>query len=863
MPANPFQVLPAPTGYDNTNDPMSVPSTTAQALINLLCDRMGLARGMGQLIPVADISSIGPTNFGGDDLVEPRAYNMAYYYGSQTITYPGVTAIVSNPAGNRLIVEIAGELYALAYVGIGTNPSAQFYPPYPPVFEPPVMIVSAGYNFTLAPVNNVYPRMRSAQFQKELILVRGWFTYPNLRYYVGVNSVAPSPDPGVLYPLGIGTPPPLVAGAGSPPAVNFNVPTGSNVPKVGVIQYTYTLADEFMRQSSPPIAATLNFASSPTSDALITLSIVNPTSGPLNYYYYFIYATVEGGSLFYQIATGALTFGTNTISYEDGEPDAFVETGIVGPRYGQNDPPLPANQVVVFKNRVWLNNLASPNGIQASNLNSPTQFNSQGYLPTLGNVNDGVTLTIDNDYGDPAYTMVVFGSYLVFFKRNAIWMLYGQDASNFQPQPLQSFRGEASPDTATRCENVLVYLSTDGVYQFDGVNCVKLSKPIEASLLQYNLTPAGQIAYANAQAAFVARRYILNIGVDIYIFDLDAAQNGQSGWTTMLFGIDVASWMQLNYGYNIFTGILTEPQPTSNQGIAGSGIPMPPYVQPPLPPAEWPLPPTTVPPPVFLPPLFLAYSPGGGIDSVQTVHGTGLLTVSSITINGVSQQINSIVNDTELIFTVHSGSSGLLVATNPYGVTTVAPFVIAGFVDIFNRANSALPGTNGWVNNSGANSFNIVSDQCVCGTGGAANGCRNTGATYADGYAIGQFVFPATGTAVSLQYRAIGSSGSWTGYVATFEYVSGSDAFSVSLYSVTAGILSQIGSTINFVVSGFSVTQMVSCAVHFVAGAHTIYVNGATVHQFNDSTYTSAGEGGLYYPSASGSPICVGVAFGV
>lgn len=863
MPQNSFTVLPAPTGYDNTSDPMSVPATTSQALVNFLCDRMGLIRGMGQLIPVADLSSIPPTNFGGEDLVVTRAYNMAYYYGYQIVDSLGFDILVSNPAGDRLIVEIAGVLYACCYFGIPIDSSVQFYPPYPPVYSWPVMIPAGAFNGTVAPLaNNYYPRLRWAQFQKELIIVRGYVNYSNIRYYVAVNSVDPAPDPGVIYELGIGTPSSLILGS----AISYNVPTGTNVPKVGLIQYTYTLADEFGRQGSPAIATELDFNANPTKDALFSFVITNPP-GPLYYSYVFLYATVQGGSLFYQIYTQALTNGSNIITYEDGEPDAFVETGAVGPRYGQNDAPDPADQVVVFKNRVWLNSLLSPNEVQGSNLGSPVQFNSQGYLPTLNNVADGVTLSIDNDYGDPQYQMIVFGSYLVFFKRRGIYMLYGQDASSFQVQPLQSFRGAASPDTAVRCENVLVYLSSDGVYQFDGVNCTKLSKPIEASLLQYNLTPQGQFDYANSQAAFVARRYILNIGTDIYIFDLDAAQNGQSGWTTMLFGIDVASWMELNYGYNIFTGIMKGTLPSSNQAIAGSGIPMP-FIPGqisggPLPPPSYPLPPHPNPPPVFLPVVLTSFHPQGEYTEIQPFAGSGMSTVTSLTLNGVAVSY-TIISDAllNMMFT-NTNTSGLLVFTNPYGPTQI-PFVVGtpGFGgDFFNRANTPLVGTHGYQLQVGTNSMNIVGAQLQVGV--PADGecvVIQTLTDAANGWCVAQYVFDVVGASAANVYRSNGAFASWNGYYVQFT-VANATVINVSFFKVTSGSASQIGSTLGFTVAA-ATGVMIQCSVNFVAGSHKVYLNGTLCTTYGDSTYEAVGYLGLMYPGSSGTPLCIGLGLG-
>jgi hypothetical protein len=563
MPRNTYKVVQSPTGMDNTNDTMSTADNTAQCLTNFLCDRAGMIRAQVQLQQVCDLSNINL--LGG---VKTRAYGLAYYYGAQSI--PGfdgqgnaIVQSIPNPSADRLVVQIADALYACAYTGIGADPRTQFYPPYPPVFDQPVLIPTE-----IAMAGRPFPRIRSTQFTKELIIVQsGSNLVSNMRYYVDVNSVEPSPDPGNIYDLGIRTPASLVVGVD----LNYGSPTTSY--KQGVINYTYTLGDEFGRQSSPPTSASLDFNANPGKDAIITLTIDNTGLTPQPYYFAYIYGTVQGGSTFYLLHTFTLNSGYNSLTWGDNEPDSVVETYPTGPRYGQNDPPNPANLVANFKNRIWLNDVGNPNTIQVSNLNSPTQFNSLGYIPTLGNVDDGVTLQVDRDYGDPVTGMVVFGSFLIIAKQKGLYQVYGSDASSFQIQPMQSTRGCVAPDTFLRCENVLFYLSDDGVYQFDGVNCQKVSKPIESSLLGYKLNGQSQ-QYSNAQAAYVARRYILNIGTDIYVYDLDSG-----GWTTWLFGVYVVDYILASYGLNLNTGVTIGNNPP-DAGVPNS-TPVSPFALPP------------------------------------------------------------------------------------------------------------------------------------------------------------------------------------------------------------------------------------------------------------------------------------------
>ena len=97
-----------------------------------------------------------------------------------------------------------------------------------------------------------------------------------------------------------------------------------------------------------------------------------------------------------------------------------------------------------------------------------------------------------------------------------------------------AYANSPPPETPTfvRVDDAIVFLSEDGVYSLQGASPTKISKPIEAALRAYPLTPAGELAYSTAIASYAQREYTLFIGSDIFVFSLDSAQ-----WRQNAFGL--------------------------------------------------------------------------------------------------------------------------------------------------------------------------------------------------------------------------------------------------------------------------------------------------------------------------------------
>lgn len=506
MPTNPRIVLSAPIGEDTTSDASESDVRLAQSLVNCVADRQGLVRAQVQNIPVLVPSAI-PSG-------------TAYYYGLNTLAGVGINGNVQNisqpnAAGDRLLLLIAGSLYSYAYSGLPASSATQFQPAYPPVFQT-AQLVSSSFL--------VGARIRTCQYKGEMIICQDGNTFLSYRYLINSNTNATTIPAGSVYQLGLPTPAGMTA--------VLHTPTGPPPAKVGVVQYSMTMYDEQGRESSPLIPfITLDFNANPGKNALLSFG---PAGYPSTIGGVYFYATTAGGTVLHRIANIAYPGGAFTFTYEDGATDNIVQTGALGPNIGQNDSPNPASICAVHKNRLLLNDLTNPNVLQISNDGNITQFNSQGPNPIVPIVTDGLRLSVGTDQGDIITGITSLGSLAVIARRKSLYVLYGSSQTDFQVLPIETAGGKGcvAPDTFVRVDDAVFFLSEDGVYSLQGASPTKISKPIEAALRAYPLTPAGELAYSTAIASYAQREYTLFIGSDIYVFSLDSAQ-----WRQNAFGL--------------------------------------------------------------------------------------------------------------------------------------------------------------------------------------------------------------------------------------------------------------------------------------------------------------------------------------
>jgi hypothetical protein len=505
-PVNPRVTIPAPTGFDQTNDSSSLPLTVARSLVNFLADRQNVIRGL-----VANVSVLTPTSIpdGG-----------SYYYGANQLTGTGIfgtsqNILQPNAAGDRLLLLIAGTLYSYAYASLPASAGTQYQPTYPPVFQGPQTVSGS---FVAG------QRIRTCQFQNEMVICQTGNTYLNYRYFIASNTTSASVPPGTVSELGLPTPSGMTA--------VLHTPSAPPPAKTGVIQYSITLYDNLGRESSPQIPfITLDFVANPTKNALLSFGPGGYPSdiGGVNFY-----ATIDGGSTLYQIDTQSYPGGAHTFTWEDGATDAIVQTGKVGPNIGENDAPNPASICCIHKDHLLLNDLTNPVQLQISNQGSITQFNSQGANPINPIPTDGLRLIVGTDQGDIVTGIASLGSYAIISKRKSMYLLYGSSQTDFQIVPIETAAGKGcvAPDSFIRVDDSIFFLSADGVYSLQGSTPTKISKPIEAALQAFMTNTTGEANYYAAVAGYAQREYTLAISPSIFVYNLDT-----QAWRMDAFGL--------------------------------------------------------------------------------------------------------------------------------------------------------------------------------------------------------------------------------------------------------------------------------------------------------------------------------------
>lgn len=488
---------------DNTSDPAAMDASLSQSLVNFMADRTNVLRGLVNNPSVLTPSSVAS---GG-----------SYYYGSNVLTGTGIggnSQVISQPnaSGDRLLLLIGGTLYSYAYSGLPASAATQFQPTYPPSFQAAQAVSSSFISGR---------RIRTCQYKNEMVICQDGNTFLSYRYSITSNTTSGSVPAGAVNELGLPTPNAMTA--------VLHTPSGGFVPKVGIIQYSYTEVDNMGRESSPQIPfITLDFDANPTDDAF--LSIASAAGGTVSFNFY---ATADGGTVLHLLHNAANT-GVFPVTWEDDATDAIVNASAAGPNIGENDAPNPASICCIHKDHLLLNDLTNPIQLQISNQGSITQFNSQSPNPINPIVTDGMRLIVGTDQGDIITGIASLGSLAIIAKRKSLYVLYGSSQTDFQILPIETAagRGCVAPDSFLRVDDAVFFLSEDGVYSMQSGCPTKISKPIEASLKALMITTAGEAAYYNACAGYAQREYTLCIGTSIFVYNLDT-----QAWRMNAFGL--------------------------------------------------------------------------------------------------------------------------------------------------------------------------------------------------------------------------------------------------------------------------------------------------------------------------------------
>ena len=284
------------------------------------------------------------------------------------------------------------------------------------------------------------------------------------RYYVDASGAQKQ------YSVGTGA-----VYVGGPPPLTPTTSGGGALTLLGVYKYAIASVDERGREgqlvtvdiNNADLTATL----SGTQNAIILGALgASGNATTVN-----VYRTVANGATY--------LFNSNrTVAgwpWTDSLADSAL--GDAAPEVGANDPPAIATFGAVYKDRLVLNNITagtSPSNspylqtIQISNSDTPTQF-STITLPTDTSL--GLSINCGTDTGDQVSGLANDGSLLAVFMRRSIKVLQGQDSTDFEVTEVHK-RGGINHDSLARCENVLPFLSADGVYEMAYNNAFLLRK---------------------------------------------------------------------------------------------------------------------------------------------------------------------------------------------------------------------------------------------------------------------------------------------------------------------------------------------------------------------------------------------------
>lgn len=534
MPVLSHSTQPAARGHDVTSDPGHLAPATAALLQNLLPDRLGLLRGNVALDGVFPAGTFaGPLQ------------GVGFYRGVNNWQDRMLIAAANAPAANAIGSYLSQALYA-DVPNLAISQQTTINVPYPPTFATPQSVFDANGNAVIFPYPyngqpaNVNTRARFLQFLDEVYLFQesvqyaygGLFTstFPKVYWVDWANATTYNQTGTVL-------------AAGNPPPTGDAVMTATiqngGQRGLGVVEYAISYVDWKGRESSlGPLdsrgfftPAAVTYQAQNQASALITVDLTFLSSRPVPPQATFInlYTTVVGDTSgnYYRLHQWANpSGGGGVLTYTDDQfTDSQIEQLPVGPQPGENDTPNPASFGCVYRNRLILNDLTDPNGIQVSALNNPTAYASLVYFAT-----DGLRFRAGNDAGDYVTAFVPFGAMCLIMKRGHTYVLQGDGATDFALRPVAE-RGCIAPDSAVRCDNVAMFLSDDGVYAWTaGAEPLKISKPIEAFLQRVALSPGGRQVLETAIGWYAYRTYFLAI----------------SGYPVQAYSFDTEGWYQVS-----------------------------------------------------------------------------------------------------------------------------------------------------------------------------------------------------------------------------------------------------------------------------------------------------------------------------
>lgn len=346
----------------------------------------------------------------------------------------------------------------------------------------------------------------------------------------------------------------LPAGTAAGPLFSFGPIIASGNLSINESPYTW-LVTEAAPAASPPTetpASLISNAIIPTS----TLATAKVSVGPLvntsqTVYNLYRYGGSNTGGIYTLVAQAFVandtqygtpnpyvTWNHTTGVFVDNTPDEWL-LGHPQLPVGADNPPLGAQAVASWQNRLWLAVGSKIYGSWASDVNESSQlhFTNINIPDDPQAILKGATFSSGGTDNDPVQAMFPFGTSLIVFKKRSVWVLSGSDPSNFTLNSylIDAGIGLVAPRAACINENQVWFLGPNGVNVFNGSTISPVS-----TLIDKAFPNTGDIQPSSP----IRNSYMVHHGYRLFLFMPDTLStrnniayvfdNRNSAWTKLL-----------------------------------------------------------------------------------------------------------------------------------------------------------------------------------------------------------------------------------------------------------------------------------------------------------------------------------------
>jgi hypothetical protein len=306
-------------------------------------------------------------------------------------------------------------------------------------------------------------------------------------------------------------------------SVGMTVPTAPTLNKLidgdldeeADYYFKVTYVDEDGYESNGGTAsAALTSGTSGASEDGIKINI--PTSSDDKVVKRRIYRTTGNGAIYYYDGEVA---DNSTTSYSSTKADNLLGSRL---HITHGIPPSGSHLICKRRNKMYYGHEES---IYWSETTSPDYVDAAWFMKTGGR--EKITGMIEQLSVLPVMTQA------------SIERLAGTDTDNFEFKNTFSFKGNYAPRSICMCENLVFYLSFDGIYYFDGTQSQELNKKL-SKYIQDNLNEA----YIDKSAAVYYK--------GLYLLSYPKGANTVNS-ETIIIDIDNKSFSVYNFGFSCYS----------------------------------------------------------------------------------------------------------------------------------------------------------------------------------------------------------------------------------------------------------------------------------------------------------------------